>query len=152
MAGEDGAAPEAAGPPAHPGPGGRGYDAKCVFCRICRGEEPGTALLPCESEGLVCFRDIKPGAPHHYLVVPIEHMGNCKTLKKEHIPLVEKMMDAGKKTLQQNNFTDSNDDGIPLASILLNIPLTSSCPGPSQSAGILVQDDIQNQFLLVYHG
>ncbi|XP_005280263.1 adenosine 5'-monophosphoramidase HINT3 [Chrysemys picta bellii] len=113
MAGEDGAAaPEAAQPPADPSPGsggGGGYDGKCVFCRIGRREEPGTALLPCESEGLVCFRDIRPGAPHHYLVVPIEHMGNCKTLKKEHIPLVEKMMEAGKNILQQNNFTDLND-------------------------------------------
>ncbi|XP_074804486.1 adenosine 5'-monophosphoramidase HINT3 isoform X2 [Natator depressus] len=54
-------------------------------------------------------RDIRPGAPHHYLVVPIEHMGNCKTLKKEHIPLVEKMMEAGKNILQRNNFTDLND-------------------------------------------
>ncbi|TFJ95557.1 Histidine triad nucleotide-binding protein 3 [Platysternon megacephalum] len=36
-------------------------------------------------------------------------MGNCKTLKKEHIPLVEKMMEAGKNILQQNNFTDLND-------------------------------------------
>lgn len=34
-----------------------------------------------------CFRDIKPGAPHHYLVVPKKHMGNCKSLRKEHIPL-----------------------------------------------------------------
>ncbi|CAM5132635.1 unnamed protein product [Natator depressus] len=110
MAGEDGATPEAAQPPADPGPAGSGgYDAKCVFCRIGRREEPGTALLPCESEGLVCFRDIRPGAPHHYLVVPIEHMGNCKTLKKEHIPLVEKMMEAGKNILQRNNFTDLND-------------------------------------------
>ncbi|XP_037750662.1 adenosine 5'-monophosphoramidase HINT3 isoform X2 [Caretta caretta] len=67
------------------------------------------AKTPRKSEGLVCFRDIRPGAPHHYLVVPIEHMGNCKTLKKEHIPLVEKMMEAGKNILQRNNFTDLND-------------------------------------------
>uniref|UniRef100_A0A8C8BFH4 Histidine triad nucleotide binding protein 3 n=1 Tax=Otus sunia TaxID=257818 RepID=A0A8C8BFH4_9STRI len=59
----------------------------CVFCRIARREEPGTALLPCEYEDLVCFRDIRPNAPHHYLVVPVEHMGNCKTLKTEHIPV-----------------------------------------------------------------
>jgi len=38
-------------------------------------------------EDLVCFRDIRPGAPHHYLVVPVEHMGNCKTLKSEHVPI-----------------------------------------------------------------
>uniref|UniRef100_A0A8B9NZ65 Adenosine 5'-monophosphoramidase HINT3 n=1 Tax=Apteryx owenii TaxID=8824 RepID=A0A8B9NZ65_APTOW len=50
--------------------------------------------------------DIRPGAPHHYLVVPVEHMGNCKTLKKEHIP---KMVEVGKTVLQRNNFSDLND-------------------------------------------
>ncbi|KAJ7341908.1 hypothetical protein JRQ81_007700 [Phrynocephalus forsythii] len=60
-------------------------------------------------EDLVCFRDIRPGAPHHYLVVPKKHIGNCKTLKSEHIPLVERMMAAGKTVLQRNKFTDLND-------------------------------------------
>ncbi|XP_015277010.1 PREDICTED: histidine triad nucleotide-binding protein 3-like [Gekko japonicus] len=89
--------------------GGSGYDSKCIFCRITHGEEPGTELLPCEHEDLVCFRDIRPGAPHHYLVVPKIHFGNCKTLKREHIPLVERMMAAGKNILQRNQFTDLND-------------------------------------------
>lgn len=43
--------------------------------------------IPLQYEDLVCFRDIRPGAPHHYLVVPVEHMGNCKTLKSEHVPI-----------------------------------------------------------------
>ncbi|XP_044281075.1 histidine triad nucleotide-binding protein 3 [Varanus komodoensis] len=86
-----------------------GYDGKCIFCRISHGEETGTELLPCEHEDLVCFRDIRPGAPHHYLVVPKNHIGNCKTLKSEHIPLVERMMAAGKTILQRNKFTNLSD-------------------------------------------
>lgn len=43
-------------------------------------------------------------------------------------------------------------NGFSLASLLLNIALASSCPGPSQSARILIQTDLQNQLLLVYHG
>ncbi|XP_019393541.1 PREDICTED: histidine triad nucleotide-binding protein 3 [Crocodylus porosus] len=116
MAGGEAAAPEDAQAAADAGAaegeaggGGSGYDNKCVFCRIGRREEPGTALLPCQHEDLVCFRDIRPGAPHHYLVVPVEHVGNCKTLKREHIPLVKKMMEVGKTILQRNNFTDLND-------------------------------------------
>ncbi|XP_042323082.1 histidine triad nucleotide-binding protein 3 [Sceloporus undulatus] len=91
------------------GSSGGGYESKCIFCRISHGEETGTELLPCEDEDLVCFRDIRPGAPHHYLVVPKKHIGNCKTLKSEHIPLVERMMAAGKTILQRNKFTDLND-------------------------------------------
>ncbi|XP_010280921.1 PREDICTED: histidine triad nucleotide-binding protein 3, partial [Phaethon lepturus] len=60
-------------------------------------------------DDLVCFRDIRPSAPHHYLVVPVEHMGNCKTLKAEHIPVVKRMMEVGKAVLQRSNFSDLND-------------------------------------------
>lgn len=52
MAGEEAAA--AAGPSSEQlladgkEPASGGYDGKCVFCRIARREEPGTALLPCQ--------------------------------------------------------------------------------------------------------
>ena len=40
-----------------------------------------------QDEEISCFRDIKPGAPHHYLIVPTKHVGNCKSLTKAHVPL-----------------------------------------------------------------
>ncbi|XP_067249847.1 histidine triad nucleotide-binding protein 3 [Chanodichthys erythropterus] len=84
-----------------------GYDKKCIFCKIVKGEM-GTELLH-NDETISCFRDIHPGAPHHYLVVPSKHVGNCKSLRKEHAPLVEKMVEMGKEMLQKNNITDLND-------------------------------------------
>ncbi|XP_015686522.1 histidine triad nucleotide-binding protein 3-like, partial [Protobothrops mucrosquamatus] len=60
-------------------------------------------------EDLVCFRDIRPGAPHHYLVLPKNHIGNCKTLKSEHIPLLERMMAVGKAILQWSKCTNLDD-------------------------------------------
>lgn len=57
----------------------------CYPVSASRSASPVRALF--QYEDLVCFRDIRPGAPHHYLVVPVEHMGNCKTLKSEHIPI-----------------------------------------------------------------
>lgn len=68
----------------------------------------GTELLHCD-EDISCFRDIKPGAPHHYLVVPTKHVGNCKSLSKEHVPLVKRMVETGKEILQKNNITDLSD-------------------------------------------
>ncbi|KAJ0065841.1 hypothetical protein NL108_000066, partial [Boleophthalmus pectinirostris] len=60
-------------------------------------------------EEMSCFRDIRPAAPHHYLVVPTKHVGNCKSLTKEHVPLVKQMVDLGKNMLEKANITDLSD-------------------------------------------
>ncbi|KAK1795016.1 hypothetical protein P4O66_010205 [Electrophorus voltai] len=83
------------------------YDKRCIFCKIVNGEM-NTELLYSD-EDTSCFRDIKPGAPHHYLVVPTKHVGNCKSLHKEHIPLVEKLVETGKEVLRKNNYSDLSD-------------------------------------------
>ncbi|CAG12890.1 unnamed protein product [Tetraodon nigroviridis] len=84
-----------------------GYDKKCIFCKIVN-KELETELLHCDGE-ISCFRDIRPGAPHHYLVVPTKHVGNCKSLSKEHVPLVQRMVELGKEILQKNDVTDLSD-------------------------------------------
>ncbi|XP_066274761.1 adenosine 5'-monophosphoramidase HINT3-like isoform X5 [Branchiostoma lanceolatum] len=74
--------------------------AGCIFCNIARGEEPMTTLLY-EDEKFVSFPDQRPGAPHHYLVVPKMHVGNPSTLTYNDIPLVESLAEVGKKVLQE---------------------------------------------------
>ena len=44
----------------------------CLFCRIVRKEIP--AKLVAEDEHSLAFRDIKPQAPVHVLVIPKEHV------------------------------------------------------------------------------
>ncbi|XP_072264964.1 adenosine 5'-monophosphoramidase HINT3 [Pyxicephalus adspersus] len=85
-----------------------GFDNKCIFCRISNNQDSGSQLLHSD-EDLACFRDIRPGALHHYLVVPKKHVGNCKTLTKEHVQLVQNMVEVGKNVLQKNNVTDLQD-------------------------------------------
>ena len=44
------------------------YDDTNIFARILRGEIPCDKLL--ETEHSLAFRDIRPQAPHHVLVIP----------------------------------------------------------------------------------
>ncbi|MGH3366486.1 MAG: HIT domain-containing protein [Nocardioidaceae bacterium] len=46
-------------------------DPDCLFCKIVAGEVPGEFVA--DNSGAVAFRDVKPQAPTHVLVVPRDH-------------------------------------------------------------------------------
>lgn len=71
----------------------------CVFCRIIAKESPATILY--EDEDYICFSDHRPAATHHYLIVPKNHIKDPKSLQQEHIPLIERMVEIGKKILSE---------------------------------------------------
>ncbi|XP_030577902.1 histidine triad nucleotide-binding protein 3-like [Archocentrus centrarchus] len=80
----------------------------CIFCLIANKKDEETTILK-ETKDLVCFRDIDPAAPHHYLVVPREHIYSCFLLHKGHINLVERMAKLGKDVLRDQGITDMMD-------------------------------------------
>ncbi|XP_024233920.1 histidine triad nucleotide-binding protein 3 isoform X1 [Oncorhynchus tshawytscha] len=80
----------------------------CVFCMIAENQDKDTEIVKQDSE-LVCFRDINPAAPHHYLVVPKKHIVSCFSLFKEHVKLVERMAEMGRAVLQENGIANPND-------------------------------------------
>lgn len=43
----------------------------CIFCAIVAGRVPATRVF--EDEEFIAFKDIRPKAPVHYLVVPRRH-------------------------------------------------------------------------------
>ena len=51
----------------------------CVFCRIVKGELGSDRVY--EDEHVIAFRDIKPQAPTHVLVVPKQHLGSLSDLE-----------------------------------------------------------------------
>jgi histidine triad (HIT) family protein len=47
-------------------------DPHCLFCKIVRGEIASHKVY--EDEDVLAFRDIRPVAPVHFLIVPKEHV------------------------------------------------------------------------------
>ena len=54
----------------------------CIFCKIAKKEIPSDFIN--ETDNLVVFKDIKPSAPIHYLVVPKEHIQSIAHLEGNH--------------------------------------------------------------------
>ncbi len=51
-----------------------GTKPDCLFCRVVAGEIPSTKVI--ETEDVLAFQDINPGAPQHVLVIPKEHVAD----------------------------------------------------------------------------
>ncbi|XP_074540716.1 adenosine 5'-monophosphoramidase HINT3-like [Halichoeres trimaculatus] len=79
----------------------------CPFCEIVNDNTDTEILL--SDDKLLCFRDIKPGATHHYLVIPRTHIDYCKALKADDIPLVERMVQMGWQVLEKHKVSCLDD-------------------------------------------
>ncbi|KAM8831734.1 adenosine 5'-monophosphoramidase HINT3-like [Spinachia spinachia] len=79
----------------------------CPFCRLADNQTDTEVLL--SDDELLCFRDIKPGATHHFLVVPRTHIDNCKRLQGDDVPLVERMVEMGWQILKKDKVSDLED-------------------------------------------
>ena len=58
----------------------------CLFCRIVAGEIPSTKVY--EDDTVFAFRDIKPQAPTHILVIPKTHISGCNGVNGDNSSLV----------------------------------------------------------------
>ncbi|XP_059211936.1 adenosine 5'-monophosphoramidase HINT3-like isoform X2 [Centropristis striata] len=81
-----------------------------------------TEILLSDDE-LLCIRDVKPGATHHYLVITRTHIENCKSLQLDDVPLVERMKEMGRSILEKNRVSNLDD-----VRIGFHIPPFSSVP------------------------
>lgn len=53
-------------------------ETECIFCRIAKGEIPADLLH--DSDGIIAFRDIRPQAPHHAVIIPRDHITTLQGL------------------------------------------------------------------------
>ncbi|XP_039980566.1 histidine triad nucleotide-binding protein 3-like [Xiphias gladius] len=86
----------------------KGAEETCIFCLIANDQDREAEVIK-KNKSLVCFRDIDPAAPHHYLVVPRQHIHSCLSLHRGHIGLIEKMAEMGRAVLCDQGITDMED-------------------------------------------
>ncbi|MFA7244374.1 MAG: histidine triad nucleotide-binding protein [Patescibacteria group bacterium] len=62
----------------------------CIFCKIAKKEIPTEIVF--EDEDFIAFKDVKPKAPIHVILIPKMHIGPHFSVSEEHGELLGKMM------------------------------------------------------------
>lgn len=63
---------------------------ECIFCGIVSGEVPTEVVY--QDEELMAFRDIKPQASTHLIIIPKIHIPSLNELKNEHQGLMGRLI------------------------------------------------------------
>jgi histidine triad (HIT) family protein len=71
---------------------------ECLFCDIASGESPASEVL--SSEHVYAFRDIRPVAPTHVLVVPREHIVDAAAVTAEHSEILAEMVEVAREVAE----------------------------------------------------
>lgn len=75
----------------------------CIFCKIVQGELPSDILQ--ESAQAVIFKDVRPSAPVHYLVVPKKHISSIKEISHENEKLLGHIVLMAKEAAEKLNLS-----------------------------------------------
>lgn len=71
----------------------------CIFCKIVNKEAQAEILQ--ETREVVIFKDIRPSAPVHYLVVSKKHIPSLKKIGHEDKTLIEHMIYEAKEAAEK---------------------------------------------------
>ena len=76
----------------------------CIFCKIINKEIPSLNLY--EDDNFIVFKDIKPAAPVHVLIMPKEHINSINELEEKHKELMGEMLLLAKKMAKDLETSD----------------------------------------------
>lgn len=79
--------------------------SKCIFCSIIKGESPANFIY--KDESFVVFHTIKPSAPVHVLIVPVEHIESVNELKEGNFEVIGRMVLKSSKIAEELGIKDS---------------------------------------------
>ena len=75
---------------------------KCIFCSIASKEIPTNFVF--EDDKLVAFKDMKPSAPTHILVVPKEHIESIAHLEGDHKDILAALIYRAKEIAEEKKL------------------------------------------------
>ncbi len=77
----------------------------CIFCKIGRGEVPGTFLH--RDDRCFVIRDIHPKAPTHLLAIPLRHVTAVAGLAAGEEPLVGHLLAVAGQAAKREGLADN---------------------------------------------
>lgn len=77
----------------------------CIFCKIIKGEIPKDFVY--QDEEIVAFRDIKPVAPVHVLIVAKLHIDKLQDVTDNERNLLGKMLIVATKIAEKEKIAES---------------------------------------------
>jgi len=77
----------------------------CLFCKVREGQIP--AAVTYRDQEVLAFKDIKPGAPFHQLVIPTRHRASLATAVPEDAALLGRLMLVGAQLARDAGYGDT---------------------------------------------
>jgi histidine triad (HIT) family protein len=74
--------------------------ADCIFCKIAAKQIPATVVY--EDETLMAFKDIRPHAPVHLLIIPKQHVATLSDCDETHTETLGKMLALAPKLAREH--------------------------------------------------
>ena len=78
---------------------------ECIFCKIAKGEIPAEKVM--EDEGFVAFKDIKPIAPTHILIIPREHIPTLNDLTRDNEKIAAGLFSMTRQVAKKTGIAES---------------------------------------------
>jgi histidine triad (HIT) family protein len=79
--------------------------ADCLFCSIIDGKIKGEIVY--QDDTVLAFKDIRPGAPVHVLIVPRKHIASLSTLEPSDLPVIGAIFVAAVKLAKELGIAES---------------------------------------------
>jgi len=76
----------------------------CIFCQIVSGKIPSDVVH--QDEEVIAFRDIKPQAPVHILVIPKRHIPSLAQLTEDELPVITHMVEVANQLAKREGIAD----------------------------------------------